>query len=197
MARLWRPAAGGGRAGAGAALPHRRGAVHHRRGNLARTGPCGEGRGALHALDDNVLRRLRSEQRPQRFARAGAQDKQIPARATSRIPRALSFQQPSQGSPLHRVLLRRPAHGAGRLAGLWHQVCAIHTDFAYLMYPAAGSRERLYHRPFTADMRVTVPAVTPCWAAGRLAPGGREKNVFDSVRASVVSRQPRVVKGDP
>ena len=155
-------------------------------------------------LDDNVASAAFDLNNALNVSRVlDAQDKQIPASRNQQDSTVrLSFQQPlPKGQPVTIAF-----YYDGRLTGQEDspvygiKFAAIHTDFAYLMYPARWFPVSGYTTDrFTADMRVTVPAGYTVLGSGvdsRQAAG--EKNVFEfkfehpSFPGSLA-----VVKGDP
>ena len=155
-------------------------------------------------LDDNVASAAFDLNTALNVSRVlDAQDKQIPASRNQQDSTVrLSFQQPlPKGQPVTIAF-----YYDGRLTGQEDspvygiKFAAIHTDFAYLMYPARWFPVSGYTTDrFTADMRVTVPAGYTVLGSGvdsRQAAG--EKNVFEfkfehpSFPGSLA-----VVKGDP
>ena len=101
----------------------------------------------------------------------------------------LSFDQPlPKGQADHRHLrLRRPPHRAGGFAGLRHQVRGHPSDdFAYLMYPARWFPVSGYTTDrFSAEMNITCPRATRCWAAASIRhETAGDKNTYSSSSSS-------------
>ncbi len=153
-------------------------------------------------LDDNVTSAAFELNNALNVSRVvDAKGKQIPASRNQQDSTVrLSFEQPlPKGQPVTvDVHLRRPADGAGRLAGLRHQVRGHPSRFRVPAVPGAlVPGERLHHRPLRR--RCAHHRARRVHRAGqrhRLAPGGRrQERLRVPVRAPVVSRQHRGGEG--